>query len=327
MTLEVARTRLIEKPWGVVGRLPWGPAAPVDQQIGEIWYERPLPSGNPRTRANPTLLLKALLTSKPLSIQVHPDDAYARSMGLPNGKSEAWYVVSAEPGAEVALGLRRAATTHQLRDAILDGSIASKVNWQPVVAGDAIAVPAGTIHAIGAGLVIVEIQQRSDVTFRLFDYGRSRELHVDQAIAATNADVAVKQLAPTRIDEERTLLVVNTHFVFERIDLPPGAARQFDAEHETWLLVVDGNAVVGSTNAVAGVAFFAQADRVDILAGNEGTALLVAYSGTGGPIPHLMESIDVTTAAQSRPVLPAPMPKSNLETMSASITRPLETIQ
>ena len=97
---------------------------------------------------------------------------YAQSMGLPNGKTEAWYVLSATPEAKVALGLKRRLTPQQLREAIDDGSISDLVVWQAVSAGDVIFVPAGTIHAIGAGLVIAEIQQRSDATFRLFDHGR-----------------------------------------------------------------------------------------------------------------------------------------------------------
>ena len=108
-------------------------------------------------------------------------------IGEAHGKSEAWYVMSAEPGARVALGLDRRMAPEQLRDAIADGSIADRVVWRNVSRGDVVDVPAGTIHAIGAGLVIAEIQQRSDTTFRLFDYGRSRTLHVEQAVAVADA--------------------------------------------------------------------------------------------------------------------------------------------
>ena len=135
--------------------------------IGEIWYERP-----DEAAVDPSLLLKLLFTSQPLSIQVHPDDAFAHSMGLQNGKTEAWYVLSAVPEAQVALGLRRHLTPQLLREAIDDGSISDLIVWRAVSADDVIFVPAGTIHAIGAGLVIAELQQRSDATFRLFDYGQ-----------------------------------------------------------------------------------------------------------------------------------------------------------
>ena len=127
-----------------------------------------------------------LLTRQPLSIQVHPDDAYAQSIGLPNGKTEAWYVVSAAPGAKVALGLTQQTTPQHFREAVEDGSISELVAWQAVSTGDVVSVPAGTIHAIGADLIIAEIQQRSDTTYRIFDYGRERELHIESAIAVAN---------------------------------------------------------------------------------------------------------------------------------------------
>jgi mannose-6-phosphate isomerase len=164
MAIELARTQALPRPWGVVDLTPWSNAAHDGVPIGEIWYERPA-----QPTPSPSLLLKLLFTSEPLSIQVHPDDAHARSMGLPNGKTEAWYVLSAAPGAKVALGLNQRLTQQQLRKAVDDGSISDLVAWQAVSPYDVIYVPAGTIHAIGAGLVIAEIQQRSDATFRLFD--------------------------------------------------------------------------------------------------------------------------------------------------------------
>ena len=178
MTIELAHARLVTKPWGVVDLRPWSRPRGDSRSIGEIWYERP-----GQLASQPALLLKLLFTSQPLSIQVHPDDAYAQSVGLPNGKTEAWYVLKAAAGAQVALGLKQQKTSQQLRKAIDDGSIADLVAWQTVSAGQVVFVPAGTIHAIGADLVIAEIQQRSDTTFRLFDYGRKRELHVERAVA------------------------------------------------------------------------------------------------------------------------------------------------
>ncbi len=118
MAIELARTLALPRPWGVADLRPWNNAANDGSLIGEIWYERP-----EKSTADPSLLLKLLFTSEPLSIQVHPDDAYAQSMGLPNGKTEAWYVLSAAPGAKVALGLKRRLTQQQLREAVDDGSI------------------------------------------------------------------------------------------------------------------------------------------------------------------------------------------------------------
>ena len=167
MVAELALAHALPKPWGVVDLFPWSKAGYDGKKIGEIWYGRADNSG-----VDPSLLLKLLFTSQPLSIQVHPNDVFARSMGLPNGKTEAWYILSATPEAKVALGLSRRLTPQQLREAIEDGSIADLIVWHAVSADDVISVPAGTIHAIGAGLVIAELQQRSDTTFRLFDPGR-----------------------------------------------------------------------------------------------------------------------------------------------------------
>ena len=147
-------------------------------------------TGRQERADTPALLLKLLFTSEPLSIQVHPDDTFARAMGLPNGKSEAWYILSAEPDAQIGVGLKHQVTPQELRASIKDGSIAELVQWRPVAKGDVIFIPAGTIHAIGAGIVLAEIQQRSDATFRLFDYGRQRELHEDNGVAVAHAVAA-----------------------------------------------------------------------------------------------------------------------------------------
>ena len=190
----------------------------------------------------PALLLKLLFTSEPLSIQVHPDDAFARSIGLRNGKTEAWYILAATPGAQVALGLKRHLTPKELRAAIRDGSIADLTQWRSVAKGDIIFVPAGTIHAIGAGIVLAEIQQRSDTTFRLFDYGRQRELHEDNAVTVSDAGPIQTQPDPRRLTAARTILIASPHFVVERIDLPANSNWALDAERETWFLVIEGHA-------------------------------------------------------------------------------------
>ena len=285
MAIEHARAHALPKPWGVVDLRPWSNARHDDGAIGEIWYERP-----GRDAADPLLLLKLLFTNQPLSIQVHPDDAFAHSIGLPSGKTEAWYVLSAAPDAKVALGLNRRLTPQQLREAIDDGSISDLVVWQTVSPDDVIFVPAGTIHAIGAGLVIAELQQRSDATFRLFDHGRQRELHIESAIAVANAGPADFQVQPNQLTAERTLLVSSPHFVFERINLAPDSTWCLEAERETWLLVLNGGAIAGSFNVVTGDAIFVQSDRVGIHAGPTGMVGLAAYTG-GGPVPHLLQRL------------------------------------
>jgi mannose-6-phosphate isomerase len=194
LAIERAHTHTMPKPWGIVDPRPWSNARHDGKPIGEIWYTRP--GGKAPDTA---LLLKLLFTSQPLSIQVHPDDAYARTIGLANGKTEAWYVLSAAPESKVALGLKKRVTAQQLRQASEDGSIADLVVWHAVSQGDSIFVPAGTIHAVGAGLIVAEIHQRSDATFRLFDHGRQRKLHVENAIAVADAGPAKFRVMPARL--------------------------------------------------------------------------------------------------------------------------------
>ena len=322
MTIEHARAHALPKPWGVVDVRPWSNANHHDgNAIGEIWYER---SG--ATAAYPSLLLKLLFTNQPLSIQVHPDDAYAQSIGLPNGKTEAWYVLSAATEAKIALGLKQRITPQQLRQAINDGSISSLVVWQSVAPGDSIFVPAGTIHAIGAGLVIAEIQQRSDATFRIFDYGRQRELHIDNAIAVADAGPADLRVIPARITDTRKLLTANAQFAFEKIDLAPNSAWCLEAEQETWFLVINGSARVGSFEVAMGDAIFAQSDRVNIHAGPTGLVGLVAYTG-GGPVPDLLQCLEHGDARDARQPQEAQLLPSLTRATTASKDGFMEIIQ
>jgi mannose-6-phosphate isomerase len=294
MTIEHARTHAISKVWGVVDLHPWSSASD-DGPIGEIWYERAR-----KTAADPSLLIKLLFTSQPLSIQVHPDEAFAHSIGLPNGKTEAWYVLSATPDARVALGLQRRLTPEQLREAIEDGSIADLVVWHAVSPNDVIFIPAGTIHAIGPGLVIAEIQQRIDSTFRMHDFGRKRELHIENAIAVADAGPAKSPAEKFRLTDERMLLIANPHFVFERVDLEPNSTWCLKAEQETWLLIVSGSARIGPLNAAIGDAIFAQSDRASVCAGATGMAGLAAYTG-GKPVPNLLQRIRQPGAINAGP--------------------------
>jgi mannose-6-phosphate isomerase len=295
VTIEHARARALPKPWGIFDLRPWGHAGNDGVAIGEIWYERP-----GRHAADPSLLLKLLFTNQPLSIQVHPDDAFAQTIGLANGKSEAWYVLSAAPEAKVALGLDRRLTSQQLHEAADDGTISDLVAWRSVSAGDVIFVPAGTIHAIGAGLVIAEIQQRSDATFRLFDHGRQRELHIERAVAVANAGPVDCSAQPSRLTDERTLLVSSPHFVFERINLAPNSDWCLEAERETWLLIFGGGARIGSSDVGIGDAVFAESDRVDIHAGPTGMVGLAAYAG-GGTVANLLQRIRQPGATDGGP--------------------------
>jgi len=237
MTLELASARVVRKPWGRTDLRPWSELGCDGAAIGEVWFQR-VDTAAPE----PALLLKLLFTGEALSIQVHPDDAFARTIGLPHGKTEAWYVLSAAPEAEISLGLKRSLTSPQLRAAIVDGSIADLVQRQVAHAGEAIVVSAGTIHAIGAGLVIAEIQQRSDATFRMFDYGRPRELHIDGAVGAATAGPAPVQAPSERLSDARLVVARSAYFVLEQLDLAADTYWDIEADREVWMLVLEGSA-------------------------------------------------------------------------------------
>jgi mannose-6-phosphate isomerase len=190
-----------------------------------------------------------------------------------------------------------------LRTSIEDGSIEGLVQWHHVQKGDVIFVPAGTIHAIGAGLVIAEIQQRSDATFRLFDHGRGRELHVDNAVAVANAGPAGRQSAPQHLTDTRTLLVASPHFVLEQIDFSPKSTWELRADSETWLLVLEGHARIGSIKAFIGEAIFVKADHTSINVGSDGLTGLLAYAAVE-PCPGLLHNLDGPNAGIPIPHFP-----------------------
>ena len=285
MPIEHASVRVVHKPWGVSDLQPWSSIDGTGDAVGELWFGRA-----DKTAPVPVLLLKLLFTSEPLSIQVHPDDTFARAMGMPNGKSEAWYILSAKPDAQIGVGLKHRVTPQELRASIRNGSIVELVQWCPVAKGDVIFIPAGTIHALGAGIVLAEIQQHSDATYRLFDYGRGRELHEDNGVAVANAWPLRAVNNITRLSDERTVLVASRHFVFERFDLPKGSSWALLPERETWILVLDGHAAIGLAAVSAGQAIFASGGRASIEVGDSGLTCLVAYPATA-PIASLLQTL------------------------------------
>lgn len=170
--------RLTEKPWGQVHGLHMADLPDCTRRIGEVAFEHPELASMP-------VLIKYLYTSERLSIQVHPDDRQAREAGHACGKDEMWIVLDAQPGATIGLGLTRTAALDEVEAAIRDGSIVDLVDWRPVERGDVIYNRAGTIHAAGAGLVLLEVQQSIDLTYRLYDFGRPRELHLEKGLAVS----------------------------------------------------------------------------------------------------------------------------------------------
>jgi len=303
MAIEQAGIRVVRKPWGSTDLRPWRAAHDDGGAIGELWFERA-----DAAAPEPALLLKLLFTTEPLSIQVHPDDAFAQSIGERHGKTEAWYVLSAMPGSKIALGLKWDLSPAQLRAAIADGSIADLVQWRGVVKDEVVFVPAGTIHAIGAGLVVAEIQQRSDTTFRLFDYGRKRPLHADSAVAVAKAGPVKAQAGPKRLSEARTLLVASPAFVLERLDLMPHSHWEVGADAETWMLILAGHAGIGPMDAVAGDAFFVDAGQSRIDVGRDGLRALLAHPGPDSN-PDLLRRVAAPVRLPVAPGAPPPVPR------------------
>jgi mannose-6-phosphate isomerase len=228
--------RYVEKPWGRT-RLPPMFDAPAGKRIGEVWFT---------DGAELPLLAKYIFTSERLSIQVHPNDEQARQRGLAQGKSECWYILDAEPGSTLGLGVKREADKEELRAAALDGSIEQLIDWRPVAAGDFIFVPSGTIHAIGAGISLLEFQQNADVTYRLYDYGRPRELHLDDAVAVANAAPFPEHLVQHLASTDSRTLVDGPHFelVLTNADALEG--------RERWVIPLEGEVLTGDSNAGAG---------------------------------------------------------------------------
>lgn len=200
----------VEKPWGRHRLWPgFADPAPDAQPVGEIWFEAP-------DARQPELLVKYLFTGERLSIQVHPNDAQARAKGFVRGKDEAWVILDAQPDSAIALGTVRPVSREELRRAALDGSIETLMDWKPVVAGDVIYSPANTVHAIGAGITLIEVQQNVDLTYRLYDYGRPRELHLDDGIEVANpVPFAVSKVADVS-SAGRQILADTDKFVLER---------------------------------------------------------------------------------------------------------------
>ncbi|HEU5335787.1 MAG TPA: type I phosphomannose isomerase catalytic subunit [Terriglobales bacterium] len=196
------------RPWGATDLSPIYAGRKFAEKIGEAWltgdeckvangplagqrladlaerFGRDLVGDSAREPKRFPLLLKFLFPHDKLSVQVHPDDACAQRVGQPWGKTECWYVLHAEKGAQVALGLKSGTTREQLRQAIQETRAEELLNWIDIHAGEMIYVAGGTVHAIAAGSILVETQQSSDTTYRLYDYGRPRPLHLEQGLQA-----------------------------------------------------------------------------------------------------------------------------------------------
>jgi mannose-6-phosphate isomerase len=257
-----------ERPWGVRDLRPVYTRV-VNEPIGESWltwednrvangplaghsigdlakkYRRDLVGQVACYEDRFPLLIKFLFPGDKLSVQVHPDDDGARKHGQPCGKTECWYVLRAEPGAQVALGLKPGVTLDEFRKSIEETRAEELLNWVDVLAGDMIYVAAGTVHTIGGGMVLVETQQTSDITYRLYDYGRPRELHIEKGLEAMKLDTNAGKVIRGANDKS-DVLVRSPFFQVEKIWLqePLHAAVSPTSPHI--VVAVNGSGVVES---------------------------------------------------------------------------------
>jgi mannose-6-phosphate isomerase len=202
------------------------------RRIGEIWFQNEI--------GEQPLLVKYIFTSEKLSVQVHPDDAQARERGLAQGKNECWYILEAEEGAKLGLGLRSALPAEAIRASALDGSIEDAMDWKSVAPGDFVFVPAGTIHAIGGGISLLEFQQNVDVTYRLYDYGRPRELHLDDGVAVARPGYDMGNYRPAGGPAD-TMLINRPQFCLFRATSAASIPSELE-DRQRWVMPLEGSA-------------------------------------------------------------------------------------
>jgi mannose-6-phosphate isomerase len=233
--------RFVGRVWGYRDLHPWydRAAVPGGDPIGEVWltgdeclvatgahagqklgdlFEK-MPEvllGADAPAPSSPLLIKLIFAREKLSVQVHPDDAMAQKYGQPRGKTECWYALAAEPGALVAVGLKQGVSLEKVREGIEAGTLEESLNMLPVAAGDTILVEAGTVHAIWPGSILLETQQYSDTTYRMYDYGRGRELHIEKSLEAIHLVTGAGKVQP-EVLKDRTILVDAEYFRVERL--------------------------------------------------------------------------------------------------------------
>ena len=267
------------RPWGTLDLSPIYTNHRFEEKIGEAWltgdaykvengplrgkslaelskqFGRELVGEAARDPKRFPLLLKFLFPHEKLSVQVHPDDEAARRVGEPWGKTECWYVAHAKPGAQIALGLKTGVTREQFERAIQENRAEDLLNWINVFPGEMIYVAGGTVHTLGPNSIIVETQQQSDTTYRLYDYGRPRELHLKEGLAAVKENVKsgkVVRPAPTQVNGNRTApLIAAPYFSVEMFEFkePYRFEAESDKSSVQILVAVEGCGAVEADGA------------------------------------------------------------------------------
>ncbi len=231
--------KFMARVWGFRDLRPWYDRVAESEPIGEVWLtgddcavatgphsgkrlgtlfkeEHSVLLGAAAPVTDSPLLIKTIFAKEKLSVQVHPDDKLAQKYGEPRGKTECWYALAAEPGAEVAVGVKPGTTLAEIEEGIHAGTLEARLNMLPVAAGDMIFVDAGTVHSIWPGSILLETQQNCDLTYRMYDYGRPRELHIEKSLEATKLTTLAGKVAPRQL-ADRTVLLDVEYFRIEQI--------------------------------------------------------------------------------------------------------------
>jgi mannose-6-phosphate isomerase len=267
------------RPWGSLSLAPFFPdksalASPIGeawmtgsesvfaggpfagQKLGDAWLRMPVEWTGTSIRRGGLfpILTKFIFSEEKLSVQVHPDDEYAarhEAAAGGVGKTEMWYALQARPGAEVLAGLKRGVTAETFRAAIAGGTAEDCLEHVPLRESEAIFIPARTAHTIGPGLVLCEVQQHSDLTYRVFDYnrrdaqGRTRELHVEKAMAVMRFGTQTcGKLEPVRVERDgatETFFVACRYFATEKWEFDAAISRATSPERFELLIVLEGS--------------------------------------------------------------------------------------
>lgn len=296
-----------ERVWGCEKLAIYFNDAPRTLRIGEVWFtfeenETSLgqtlgelimlhpevlgTGGDSRHPGICPLLLKLLFTTQRMSVQVHPGDEYALRHHESLGKTEAWYVLDAEPPAEVAVGFRETLTPERLESAAKSGEIERLLDWRKVQTGDAIFVPSGTVHAIGAGLTICEVQENSDITYRLYDYGRPRELHLEHGIKVSQLGPHEYPPRTRKLSEGRDELVSCEYFRMER--WRPDNKVTIAGGEPYYLLLISskGGGIIGDQEFKPGQCWMIPAGNDELRIEGDDTEWIVTYKAEQ-PVPGI----------------------------------------
>jgi mannose-6-phosphate isomerase len=273
LDLRPIYTRVVKEPIGE-SWLTWGDSCIANgplagRKLGDIAreYKRDLVGTAAVFEDCFPLLIKFLFPAEKLSVQVHPDDAGAQRVGQPYGKTECWYVLDAKPDAQVALGLKPGATLAEFETSIVENRAEDLLNWIGVHSGDMLYVAAGTVHTIGGGMVLVETQQSSDITYRLYDYGRGRELHIEDGIAAIKLDTCAGKVIRNS-GHDPNLLVRSPFFEVEKMKLTGPLDGSVSPDSPHIIVAIDGAGTVES-------------DGMEPFSFNKGEAVVIPAS-----VPH-----------------------------------------